>query len=82
MLFGGICCVPSACLKKEKTIIILRKLVMMNRIDGANTSIVSTTKRFRLVTNCSGVVGALSERFTVGIASAPNKNKGDNKRNL
>lgn len=40
-------------------------------IDGARTSIVRTTKRFRLVTSCCGVSGAVRLRFTVGISSAP-----------
>ena len=38
---------------------------------------VKTTRRFRLVTSCSGVVGALNERFILGIASAPRKIEGN-----
>jgi len=35
------------------------------------TKMVRTTNRLRLVTSCCGVFGALSERFTVGMVSAP-----------
>jgi len=45
--------------------------VVIKIIEGARTKIVSTTNRFRLVTSCCGVSGALKLRFTVGIASAP-----------
>ena len=42
--------------------------------DGARTRIVKTKTRFRLVTSCCGELGAVNERFTVGIASAANAN--------
>ncbi len=58
----------------------LRKLVIINRIEGAITRTVSITRRFKLVTNCSGLVGALNERLTVGIESAPKKKTGNSKR--
>ena len=40
-------------------------------MEGANTRIVRTTSKFKLVTNCSGESGALKLKFIVGIASAP-----------
>jgi hypothetical protein len=49
----------------------LKKLVITKTIDGAKTRIVKTTKRFKLVTSCCGVSGALKLRLTVGIGSAP-----------
>ncbi len=53
-------------------------------MEGARTSIVRTTNKFKLVTNCSGESGALRLKLTVGIVSAPTsklvlKNKSNTK---
>ena len=66
---GGICWVPSALLKKEKTTISLRKLVIAKTIEGAKTKSVRTIKRFRLVTRSLGSFGADKERLTVGMVT-------------
>jgi len=61
--------VPRALLKKEKTTISLRKLVITKTRDGAKTSRVKTMMRFRLVTRSLGSFGAERDRFTVGIVT-------------
>jgi hypothetical protein len=65
--FGGCCCVPNAVLRNENTTTSRTKLVITNIKEGANTSRVSITKRFRLFTRSCGVSGAFSEIFTDGI---------------
>jgi len=67
---GGICCVPSACLKNEKTTIKRIKLVITSKSEGASTSKVKTTSTLRELTKSLGVDGAERERLTVGIAVA------------
>lgn len=72
IVFGGILCVPIACLKKEKTMISLKKEVIMKIMLGARASMVKTMMIFSVVTSWLGVSGALRLKFTVGmVASAP-----------
>jgi hypothetical protein len=56
-----------ACLRNEKTIMSLVKLVITSTRDGASTSRVRIMTIFRLLTSCSGFWGALMVRSTTGI---------------
>ncbi len=56
--FGGICWVPRACLKNEKTIISLTKLVITKISEGAKTKSVRIIKTFRELTKSFGSLGA------------------------
>ena len=59
ILVGGICCVPMACRINENTIIKRKKLVIINKSDGAKASKVKTIITFKLATKLAGVSGAL-----------------------
>jgi len=62
--------VPNACLKMEKTIMILVKEVSIIRIAGAKERIVSKIKIFRLLLMSSGpFVGTLRLILRPGVAS-------------
>jgi len=61
--------VPNACLKMEKTIMILVKEVSMIRIAGAKERIVSKIKIFRLLLMSSGPFGTLRLILRPGVAS-------------
>lgn len=67
---------PNAVFKNAKTIKTLIKLVITKIKDGAKTNKVKTKTTFNVVTSCVGVVGAVSDRLTLGIVttgSAENK---------
>lgn len=84
ILVGGICCVPMACRINENTIIKRKKLVIINKSDGAKASKVKTIITFKLATKLAGVSGALRLRFMLGIFSAPKEqtNKPKSKKML
>jgi hypothetical protein len=56
--FGGICWVPIACLKNEKTTMSLKKLVITKRREGAKTKRVKTIRTLSELTKSLGSLGA------------------------
>lgn len=71
--FGGICCVPRACLKNEKTTTSLTKLVITKSREGASTKSVKTIRTFKELTSSVGLFEGEMEISTVGSAESAAK---------